>query len=38
MKLELLANATVVNDVIRFASNRQAKEIEEEKENQQRGQ
>jgi hypothetical protein len=31
MKLELLANATVVNDVIRFASNRQAKEIEEEK-------
>jgi hypothetical protein len=38
MKLELPANATVVKDVIRFASNRQAKEIEEENENQQRGQ
>lgn len=31
MKLELLPNVTAVNDVIRFASNCQAKEEEEEK-------
>jgi hypothetical protein len=29
MKLELLTNATVVDDAIRFASNHQAKEEEE---------